>query len=162
MNETQQVLRPNVVDSLSPHKLADTLESLARVFRSQAQVPSQAPIAVSIDGRSARWFGELLEFTPQQAAVVLLLWDAFQNGTPTIGGETILAHIEAGSGTRVQHIFDNSRHPAWGTFIIAGGPRNSFRISETPPCPNGSPQPPCETFPLKHLVHNNENANEHS
>lgn len=146
----------------APHDIANKLESLARLVRLQASHPSPAPIAVSIDGRSARWFGQLLEFTPQQAAVTRLLWDAYQNGTPTIGGETILAHIEAGSGTRVQHIFDNSRHPAWGTFIIAGGPRNSFRISETPPYPNGSPQAPCETSRLNHLVHNNENANEHS
>lgn len=49
----------------------------------------------SPDFRSVNWFGTEYHFTATQAACVSVLWDAWTNGTPEIGGDTLLVPIQA-------------------------------------------------------------------
>lgn len=80
----------------------------------------------SLDFHSVRWFGRDYEFTAGQAACVAVLWRAWENGTPAVGGETIL--VEAGlASRRLDLIFRN--HPAWGTMIVPGVRRGNYRLS---------------------------------
>jgi hypothetical protein len=72
----------------------------------------------SSDFRSVRWFGADYTFTPTQAAVVRQLWEAWEDGTPALGQETLLEG--AGStGDRLRDVFRGS--PAWGTLVVPLG-----------------------------------------
>jgi hypothetical protein len=85
----------------------------------------------SIDFRSVCWHGREYSFTKNQAAVVRLLWEAWVNGTPEVGGDTLL--VEAGCETRrLDHIFDAGKHPAWGTMISQGTRQGSYRLAPPP------------------------------
>jgi hypothetical protein len=72
----------------------------------------------SSDYRSVSWDGDTHHFTPLQAAIVRQLWQAMENGTPGIGGETLFeAAGSADEQRRMDHVFRN--HPAWRTMIIS-------------------------------------------
>jgi hypothetical protein len=72
----------------------------------------------SADFRSVHWFGADYTFTPTQAAVVRQLWEAWEDGTPGVGQETLLAG--AGSeGSRLRDLFRG--HAAMGSMIVALG-----------------------------------------
>jgi hypothetical protein len=86
--------------------------------------PGPAPAAPtgfprhSADFRSVHWFGADYTFTPTQAAVVRQLWEAWEDGTPGLGQETLLEG--AGStGDRLRDVFRGS--PAWGTLVVPLG-----------------------------------------
>ncbi len=83
----------------------------------------------SIDFRSVNWFGAAYSFTPGQAAVVRLLWEARDNQTPDVGQETLL---EAGGseGSRLADLF--REHTAWATLIVPGTSRGTFRLAAPP------------------------------
>jgi len=77
------------------------------------------------DFRSVNWFGEQYSFTATQAACLKVLWNAWQNQTPEVGGETLLE--QSGSeGNRVRDIFKN--HSAWNTMILSGNTKGTFRL----------------------------------
>jgi hypothetical protein len=72
----------------------------------------------SADFRSVHWFGADYTFTPTQAAIVRQLWEAWEDGTPGVGQETLLAG--AGSeGSRLRDLF--RAHAAMGSMIVALG-----------------------------------------
>jgi hypothetical protein len=72
----------------------------------------------SADFRSVHWFGADYTFTPTQAAVIRQLWEAWEDGTPGLGQETLLEG--AGStGDRLRDVFRGS--PAWGTLVVPLG-----------------------------------------
>jgi hypothetical protein len=72
----------------------------------------------SADYRSVHWFGADYTFTPTQAAVIRQLWEAWEDGTPGLGQETLLEG--AGStGDRLRDVFRGS--PAWGTLVVPLG-----------------------------------------
>jgi hypothetical protein len=78
-----------------------------------ADYPRHSP-----DYRSVHWFGCDYTFTPTQAAVIRQLWEAWEDGTPGVGQETLLEG--AGStGDRLRDVFRGS--PAWGTLVVALG-----------------------------------------
>ena len=82
----------------------------------------------SLDFRSVHWFGKDYSFTASQAACVKILWNALQNDTPDVGGETLLE--QSGSeGSRVRDIFKN--HPVWNKMIVSGGSKGTFRLADT-------------------------------
>lgn len=70
----------------------------------------------SADFRSVHWFGADYSFTPLQAAVVRQLWDAWEHGTPDVGGQTLLENADSAGG-RLDHVFRD--HPAWGALIVS-------------------------------------------
>ena len=80
----------------------------------------------SLDFRSVHWFGADHTFTATQAACVKVLWEAWQNGTPDVGQETVID--KAGAETkRLDHVF--RAHPAFGTMIVQGGTKGTFRLN---------------------------------
>ena len=81
----------------------------------------------SPDFRSVNWFGKEYSFTPNQAACVKILWEAWENRTPEVGGDHL---IEGGdvqdSAQRVDLIFRAC--PAWGSMIVSGKTKGSYRL----------------------------------
>jgi hypothetical protein len=92
---------------------------------------SESRPAHSLDFRSVNWFGREFTFTPTQAACVKLLWEAWQNKTPDVGGHTVLESVDAQS-IRLDHVFRSggrNLHPAWGEMIVAGETKGSYRLA---------------------------------
>ena len=83
----------------------------------------------SDDFRSARWYGSDYTFTPTQAACVKVLWEHRDRGTPEVGGETVLELVDS-DRDRFAKVF--SRHPAWGSMIVSGKTKGTYRLN-TPP-----------------------------
>jgi hypothetical protein len=79
------------------------------------------------DFRSAHWFGEDFTFTPMQAACVAILWNAWENGTPEVGNDTLMVQVGAET-KRIDHLFRD--HPAWGTMIRPGSTKGATRLCE--------------------------------
>lgn len=87
--------------------------------------PERNEARASRDFRSAWWFGEEFCFTPDQAACLKTLWEAWENGTPDVGQETVLAR----SGSKAKRLVDLFKgHQAWGTMIVAGRTKGAFRL----------------------------------
>jgi hypothetical protein len=82
----------------------------------------------SIDFRSVYWWGTKYVFTKNQAAVVKLLWEAWENDTREVGGDTLLTEADCETG-RLDHIFDLGKHPAWRTMIRTGSRQGSYRLA---------------------------------
>jgi len=81
----------------------------------------------SPDFRSVSWFGVNYSFTPNQAACVKTLWEAWQSGAPDVGGETLLQAAVA-STQRIDVVFrDNA---AWGTMVVQGGTKGSYCLAK--------------------------------
>jgi len=79
------------------------------------------------DFRSVVWGDEQYSFTGYQAAAVKLLWKARDNGTPDVGEQCILEGVDS-CGSRLRDIF--SKNPAWGTLIVPGRTKGTFRLAE--------------------------------
>jgi hypothetical protein len=78
------------------------------------------------DYRDVWWDGANHKFTATQAAVVKVLWEAYDHGTPEIGQETILE--AAGSDAkRLADLFKG--HAAWDTMIVEGTTRGTRRLA---------------------------------
>jgi len=83
----------------------------------------------SSDFRSVNWFGTLYEFTELQAACVKVLWEAWENETPTVGDATVLEAAESHAG-RLMYVFRD--HAAWGTMIAEGSTKGTHRLDVRP------------------------------
>ena len=92
-----------------------------------ASAHNSPPTKHSPDFRSVHWFGASYTFTPGQAAVVKILWVAWENGTPEVGGDYLLGQSGLESG-RMSDIF--KRHPAWSNMIVEGQGQGTFRLAE--------------------------------
>ncbi len=89
---------------------------------------SDKQVLGSTDYRTVRWSGDTFTFTPTQAACVKVLIENSVQGTPSIGEQTILEHAESSQG-RLSNVFQNGNHPAWGTMIVSGPTKGTFRIA---------------------------------
>jgi HEPN domain-containing protein len=78
------------------------------------------------DFRSVRWGGETYEFTANQSACVERLWKAMENGTPDVGGATLLTLADINS-KRIQDVFRDN--PAWNVLIVPGATKGAYRIA---------------------------------
>jgi hypothetical protein len=100
--------------------------------REPASSPQGAPSPSarhSRDFRSVHWFGADHFFTPTQAACVKVLWEAWENGTPDLGQDSILEHPEVeAESERLVDVFKG--HPAWGTMIAKGQTAGAYRLAE--------------------------------
>ena len=83
--------------------------------------------AHSQDFSTVVWCGVEYSFSPMQAAIVKMLWQALANGTPDVHASTLLAHAESElKESRLDPLF--FRHPAWKTMIIRGRRRGTYRL----------------------------------
>jgi hypothetical protein len=77
-----------------------------------------SPARHSPDFRSVHWFGTAYDFNEAQAAVVAVLWGAWEQGTPGVGHRTLLAAAKV-EYDRLPDVFKvkGQYHPAWGAMI---------------------------------------------
>ncbi|MCK6465093.1 MAG: hypothetical protein L6Q93_09670, partial [Phycisphaerae bacterium] len=83
----------------------------------------------SSDFRSVQWHGVDYTFTATQAAIVKQLWEAYENGTPDVGGDTLLVNAESDT-RRMADVF--KKHPAWGSMIVEGTTKGTYRLAPGP------------------------------
>jgi hypothetical protein len=74
--------------------------------------------------RTVKWFGTDYSFTANQAVVVKLLWEAWENGTPDVGQEDL--RTEADIESQLRHLFRD--HPAWNRMIGPGKTKGTIRL----------------------------------
>lgn len=79
----------------------------------------------SPDYRSVTLGKSIYSFTPGQAAIVAYLHEAQIEGIKEVSAERILEDV-ASTNKRMADIF--KRHPAWGTFIVPGSTRGTYRL----------------------------------
>lgn len=82
--------------------------------------PHPEPAAAhSLDYRSCTVRGERYTFSATQATIVRLLWEAHGNGTPDVGGQTLLEAADS-EAAQLRDVFRarGQMHPAWGTLIV--------------------------------------------
>ncbi len=79
----------------------------------------------STDFRAVYARGEDWTFTVDQAAVVEVLWEEWENRTPEIGKGTLRVKANIDSA-RLQDVFKD--HPAWQVLIVSGSTRGSYRL----------------------------------
>lgn len=94
------------------------------VFQPKPQ--AKPGIKHSIDFRSLSVNGQVYSFTPTQAAIVRLLVEAHENGTPDVSGDTLLEHCNSTS-SQIKDVFRNN--DAWGTLIVPGVSKGTYRLS---------------------------------
>jgi len=87
---------------------------------------NQPPARHSFDFRSVHWYGPEYSFTAKQAAIVKLLWEAWDNGTPDVADATLLEACDL-TTSRLVDIFRNN--PAWGSMIVEGRTKGTRRLS---------------------------------
>jgi hypothetical protein len=80
----------------------------------------------SPDYRSVILCGKQFSLTPQQAQVVEILHEAYENGTPEVGQAYLLEQVATPS-SRLRDTFKGSS--AWGELIIPGTTQGSFRLN---------------------------------
>ncbi len=86
-------------------------------------------VAHSVDFRSLKWFGETYSFTANQAPVVKVLYEHWENGTPDVGSETLLLAVDPKAPpARLSVLFQG--HPAWNSLIVSGGSKGTYRFAE--------------------------------
>ena len=89
-------------------------------------LPRLAPQRHSIDFACVHWEGTHYSFTATQARIVRVLWGAWEERVPEVRQETLLESV--GSESRnVADLFKG--HLAWGTLIVAGDSKGSFRLA---------------------------------
>lgn len=81
-----------------------------------------------------KWFGVDYSFTGNQAAVIEVLWEAWENGTPEVGNAKLIEAADSES-KRLRGVFKN--HPAWGSMIVAGKTKGSHRLVSPTREPSG-------------------------
>jgi hypothetical protein len=98
----------------------------------------------SNDYRSVSWYDTHYSFTGNQAACIKMLWAAWEQNTPDVGGDTLLEGADVSmNAQRLDRVFRG--HPAWGVMIASGGTKGSYRLqhpSEAAPKKNPPKAPP--------------------
>jgi hypothetical protein len=80
----------------------------------------------SFDYRSVSWDGRTYRLTAMQAAVVRMLWEAWEAGAPDVGQATLMEAADS-CGDRLRDVF--RRSAAWGELVIAGETKGTCRLA---------------------------------
>jgi len=83
----------------------------------------------SADFHSTNWYGRIFTFGPTQAAAFKLFWEAWEVGSPELGGTFVIENCGAKS-TKLADVFRD--HPAWGVLILPGATKGNFRLPDGP------------------------------
>lgn len=106
-----------------------------------ARTRDDRPPSHSPDFRGVNWFGKRFAFTPTQAAVIKILWEARIDGSFDVGGAYLLENSGSESA-RLPDVFQ--RHPAWKTLILPGSTQGTYHLPEgaieTPPSDDDLPE----------------------
>jgi len=99
---------------------------VAIACRQASQQPEVIPAFThSEDYRTVTLNGSEFVLTPNQAAVVQLLYEAHRNGTPALG-QAYLLERTGSSGSRVRDVFKTGQ--AWGNLLGPGQRRGTIRL----------------------------------
>jgi hypothetical protein len=112
-----------------PAKTADP-EGIVSTLTNPKPDPNR--ISYGLDCRCVNWYGTVYNFAPIPAACVKVLIDHYKHGIPDVGEQAILENVES-SQKRLASVFHNGEHPAWGTMIIPGSTKGTFRIATKTP-----------------------------
>lgn len=118
-----------VAPTLLPRLPGPEIEAILRRHVGATAAPDSKPeVAHSPDFRSVLWHGTEYPFSPQQAEIVKVLWEAYECRTPDVDAALLLSGDFTGSAAkRVRDIFRNST--AWGTMIVPGGSKGTYRLT---------------------------------
>lgn len=84
----------------------------------------------SIDYHSVFWNGQEHTFSDLQARCVEVMWQHWEQKTPVLKERTIIAEADPESNqTRLVNVFKNGKHSAWGSMIIQGERRGTYRLN---------------------------------
>lgn len=101
--------------------LAQVIESTYPSLRGKtlAEIGARlTPTRHTRDFRSVRWHGKDYTFSPGQAAIVAVLWEEWERGTPKVGAGPLL-HAADLVSDKVSVLFRD--HEAWGVMIKTNG-----------------------------------------
>ena len=96
------------------------------VAEAEQRSPQTNQTSHSPDFRSVNYYGHLFRFSATQAPVVKMLWEASKDGSPDVGQHTLL-ETAGSTSNRLVDLF--KRSPAWGSLIVAGEQRGTFRLA---------------------------------
>jgi hypothetical protein len=96
--------------------------------KSLPTVQEQPEFTHSKDYRSVSWRGEQFSFSANQAAVIRELHEAWTNGTPELGHETLLQAVDKEAPPERLNVLFRG-HPAWKTLIVDGKTKGSYRLA---------------------------------
>lgn len=122
-------LRELIVTIEAIHQIRTAEDQGLPALTSQPEALTMQPV-VSEDFCSLTIGEQRYIFSPTQAAVVRILWNAWVARTPAVFGESILEG-SGSQGARVRDIFKISgkeMHPAWGKLIVKDG-RNRYFLN---------------------------------
>ena len=93
--------------------------------------PTPPPIRHSEDYRSVTWYGEQYQFTTKQAMIVQRLWEAMLDESPDMSGASLIEAAESDCN-QLRDLFrtNGKPHEAWGTMIVAGAKKGTYRLSQ--------------------------------
>ena len=81
------------------------------------------------DYYSVRWDDRLFTFSPSQAAIVRILWMAWERGTAEVSQDYLLVEIDSGARRLCDLFRRNGKfHPAWGRMIVRGSRQGTYRL----------------------------------
>ena len=110
------------------YKLAEIIKEQCPIGAARIKKhPDCDSVSHSPDFRSVRWFGQSYSFTPNQAACVKMLWEAWERGTPEVGGQTLLDAADA-STERIDVVFRGCS--AWNTMIVSGNTKGAYQLAK--------------------------------
>jgi hypothetical protein len=118
--------------------LRQEAEAIRRVPHSEVEGPTKP--THSEDFTSVNWFGVKYQFTKGlQAESVRLLWEAWENDTPSLSEKTIGERAGSSSDRfRLEHVFKPANkktgkrepHRAWGAMIVRAG-KGLFKLADS-------------------------------
>lgn len=100
--------------------------TIIEMLQERERLARKRDMAHSDDFRSVCWFGTNYSFTSQQAEVVRILWEAYEEQTPDVDALLLLSDFTGCAAHRVRDLF--RKCPAWGTMIVLGGSRGTYRL----------------------------------
>lgn len=135
LNDLWVIIRPVLLGEEVKPVLASDHHRKAREGLIARPVHDGDEVSHSDDYRSVKYNGHDFAFTENQAAAVKLLWE--QEGGE-LGQAYILEKIDSATD-RLRNVFKRKggMHPAWGTLILRGQTKGTFRLA--PPENNVAP-----------------------
>lgn len=95
----------------------------------QGERPDERTVRHSPDFRSLKWGRQHYTFSGSQAAVVRVLYEAWENGASVVGDDTLCeAADHAAPRERLRDVFKD--HEAWNTLIVPGNKRGTRRLAD--------------------------------
>jgi hypothetical protein len=142
--------------------------SVLQVSRNLHKMAASFPRGINRGTHFFRWQGETYKLNGEQAPIVAFLLQAYADGEPDLhearllhggtfqGREIDLLPMRREAeeelktlrddGHSLNALFDDGKHPAWGTLIVAGEKPNTYRLAEltVEPAAEGASMPSAE------------------